>query len=307
MYTHQPVMLSEVVAALCLKPGGRYFDGTLGGGGHAEAILKGSGPDGWLYGCDRDGAAVEAASKRLSAYSGRFDFRQMVFTRAGEWVPRGECDGVLVDLGVSSHQLDTGERGFSFRLDGPLDMRMDRTEGMTAADLVNSAGEAELSRLFFELGGERQSRRIARAIVHARNVRRFQTTLELAGLIEKVVPRAGRDTHPATRTFQALRIAVNDELQILSVGLSVLWDLLKPGGRLAVITFHSGEDRLVKHFGRALALDYDFDGPVDVPELRRPRPAQLRWVSRKALQPSPAEVATNPRARSAQLRVMEKI
>jgi 16S rRNA (cytosine1402-N4)-methyltransferase len=260
-----------------------------------------------LFGCDRDGVAIEAARQRLAGFAGRFELRQGNYAELSDWVATGSCNGVLLDLGVSSPQLDVAERGFSFQQDGPLDMRMDRSQGPTAADLVNSAGTEELARIFWQYGDEHQSRRFARAIEQDRRVRRFATTRQLAGLIERLSPRAGRKAHPATKVFQALRIAVNDEVGSLERGLVAALKILKPGGRLAVITFHSLEDRLVKEFGRERARDYEFDGEVDIPELRRPRPPEVRWVSRKAILPGAAELAENPRSRSAQLRVMEKI
>ncbi len=293
--------------ALNPRAGGYYADGTLGGAGHAEAILKASSPTGWLYGCDRDGGAVAATRERLAEYSGRFELRQGNYADLAEWVPAGGCDGVLVDLGVSSPQLDIAGRGFSFRADGPLDMRFDTRQELTAAQLVNEASVEDLAWIFWDLGGERASRRIARAIETERQGRPFVTTGQLAALVERVLPRGGRPTHPATRVFQALRMAVNDELGSLKRGLPALWSLVKAGGRLAAITFHSGEHRMVKEFGQALGRDYVVPGGVDVPELRQPRPALLRWVSRKAIQADATEVAANPRARSAQLRVFEKI
>ena len=223
------------------------------------------------------------------------------------WIPAGDCDGVLLDLGVSSPQLDSPERGFSFQHDGPLDMRMDTRQLLTAADLVNGASADELAKIFREYGGERESRRLAKAISRDRVRRKFETTRQLAELIEKIMPRAGKKTHPATKIFQALRIAVNDEIGSLKLGLEAAVTVLKPGGRLAVITFHSLEDRFVKHFGRARARDYTFTGGVDVPELREPRAPELRWVTRRVIKPGAAEVDENPRSRSAQLRVMEKV
>ncbi len=306
-FVHKPVMVAEVLAALRLKPSGRYADGTLGGGGHAAAILAASSPTGWLYGCDRDGAAVEAAQKRLSEFAGRFELRRANFAELAEWIPAASCDGVLLDLGVSSPQLDVAERGFSFQHDGPLDMRMDCRQVLTAAGLINSAGEEELAKIFWELGGERDSRRFARAIVHARAQRPFETTRELADLIERLSPRRGRKAHPATKVFQALRIAVNDEIGCLEKGLTAAMKVLAPAGRLAVITFHSLEDRVVKDFGRARARDYTFTGGMDVPELREPRSPELKMVTRKPVKPGKAELADNPRSRSAQLRVFEKI
>jgi len=301
------VLVAEVLAALQPRPAGRYVDGTLGGGGHAAAILAASSPTGWLYGCDRDSAAVEAASRRLAGFAGRFELRQASFAELASWVPAGSCDGVLLDLGPSSPQLDRAERGFSFQQEGPLDMRMDTRQGNTAADLVNRAGSEELSKLFWELGGERQARRLARAIVERRSGRPFETTRSLAALIEQVAPRRGGKTHPATKVFQALRIAVNDEIGALQQGLDAALKVLKSGGRLAVITFHSLEDRTAKEFGRTQARNYTFAGPQDVPELRQPRAPALKMLTSKALKPGAAELADNPRSRSAQLRVMEKI
>ncbi|MBE0545768.1 MAG: 16S rRNA (cytosine(1402)-N(4))-methyltransferase RsmH [Verrucomicrobia bacterium] len=306
-FAHRPVMMAEVLEALKPRTGGRYVDGTLGGAGHAAAILAASTPGGWLFGCDRDGDAVEAARMRFAEYAGRFEIVRGNFADLAGWVPAGSCDGVLLDLGVSSPQLDVPERGFSFQQDGPLDMRMDTRQRQTAAGLVNTAGAEELARIFWELGGERDSRRLARAIAHDREQQPFKTTRQLAELIERLSPRAGRRTHPATKVFQALRLAVNDEIGSLTRGLAAALKILKPGGRLAVITFHSLEDRVVKDFGRARARDYTFTGGVDVPELREPRTPELSRVTRKALKPGAAELAVNPRSRSAQLRVMEKM
>jgi 16S rRNA (cytosine1402-N4)-methyltransferase len=306
-FNHKAVMVAEVLEALKPKPNGRYADGTVGGAGHAAAILAASSPNGRLFGCDRDGAAVEAAAERLAAFAGRFEVRQGNFSELAGWVSPGSCDGVLLDLGVSSPQLDAAERGFSFQQEGPLDMRMDRRQSLTAAGLVNSASAEDLARIFWELGGERDARRFARAIVCDREARRFETTRQLAGLIERLAPRRGKKTHPATKVFQALRLAVNDEIGSLEKGLDGALKILKPGGRLAVITFHSLEDRTVKDFARARARDYTFPGEVDVPELREPRVPEIKLVTRKALKPSLAEVEENPRSRSAQLRVMERI
>jgi len=300
-------MAAEVLNALNPRPGTRYADGTIGGAGHAAIILAASSPTGWLFGCDRDGDAVEAARARLAEFAGRFEIRRGNFAELADWVPAAACDGVLLDLGVSSRQLDCARRGFSFQHDGPLDMRMDTRQLLTAADLVNGASAGELARIFEELGGERDARRFAKAIVRARERQKFKTTRELAELIERISPRRGKRTHPATQVFQSLRIAVNDETGSLKRGLDAVMKILKPGGRLAVITFHSLEDRVVKDFGRARSRDYTFAGEVDVPELREPRVPELKWVTRKAIRPGAAEIAGNPRSRSAQLRVMEKI
>ena len=301
-------MAAEVLAALKPRPGGRYADGTVGGAGHAAGILAASSPTGWLSGCDRDGAAVEVATRRLAEkFIGRFEIRRGNFAEMGEWIPAASCEGVLLDLGVSSPQLDSPARGFSFQQDGPLDMRMDGRQALTAAELVNGESAEELARIFWEFGGERDSRRLAKAIVHDRAQRKFETTRQLAELIGRISPRAGRKAHPATKVFQALRIAVNDEIGSLRRGLEAAVAILKPGGRLAVITFHSLEDRVLKEFGRERTRDYTFTGGVDVPELRQPRASELRWVTRKAIKPGEVELNENPRSRSAQLRGLEKI
>jgi len=301
-------MLAEVLAALRPAPGGSHADGTLGGAGHAAAVLAATSPNGFLWGCDQDGVAIETARARLTErFAGRFELRRENFAGLARWVPAGACDSVLFDLGVSSPQLDRPERGFSFQADGPLDMRMDDRSPRTAADWLNQTEPEELARIFWEYGGERDSRRFAKAIAMDRVTRPFTSTRQLAELIERLAPRQGKKAHPATQVFQALRIAVNDEIGALRRGLAGAVTLLKPGGRLAVITFHSLEDRVVKEFGREQTRDYTFAGPVDVPELRQPRVPELRWVSRKAIMPGAAELAENPRSRSAQLRVLEKI
>jgi 16S rRNA (cytosine1402-N4)-methyltransferase len=301
-------MAAEVLAALKPRPGGRYADGTLGGAGHAAKILAASSPTGWLSGCDRDGVAVEAARVRLAEkFAGRFEIRRGNFAELADWVAEKSCDGVLLDLGVSSPQLDSAERGFSFQHEGPLDMRMDDRQPLTAAGLVNGEDAETLAKIFWEFGGERDSRRFARAIVHDRAQRKFETTRQLADLIERLAPRRGKKAHPATKVFQALRIALNDEMGSLKRGLEVALKILKPGGRLAVITFHSLEDRVVKEFGREKSRDYAFSGVVDLPEFRSPRVPEMKWISRKAIVPGAAELDENPRSRSAQLRVLEKI
>lgn len=301
-------MAAEVLDALKPKAGGRYADGTLGGAGHAAGVLAASSPTGWLSGCDRDGVAVEAAKKRLfENFAGRFEIRRANFAEMSEWIPAASCDGVLLDLGVSSPQLDFAERGFSFQQGGPLDMRMDDRQSLTAADLVNGLDAEELAKIFWEFGGERESRRFAKAIVRDRSQKKFETTKQLADLIEKISPRRGKKAHPATKVFQALRIAVNDEIGSLKRGLEAALEILKPGGRLAVITFHSLEDRIVKEFGREKSRDYEFSGEVDLPEFRKPRALEMKWVNRKAILPGEVELKENPRARSAQLRILEKV
>jgi 16S rRNA (cytosine1402-N4)-methyltransferase len=289
-------MVAEVLAGIAAAPGKCLVDGTVGCGGHSLELLKATAPDGKLFGCDRDASAVEWATERLAEFAGRFEIRVGPFAELSQWIESGSCDGVLLDLGVSSPQLDEAERGFAFSTNGALDMRMDRRQKQTAADLVNRLGVEE-----------RASRRLARAIEQQRQITRFETTRQLAGFVERVMPRGGARIHPATRVFQALRIAVNDELGNLRRGLDAAWSVLKPGGRLAVISFHSLEDRIVKEFGRNLAMDYVAATPVDVPELRRPKRPESRWVNRKPILPGEAEIALNPRARSARLRIMEKI
>lgn len=306
-YEHQSVLVDEVVAALQPRSGGRYVDGTIGGGGHAAALLRAAGGKAWVFGCDRDPEAIAAAGRRLAEFAAQYELRPGAFEHVADWLPPGSCDGAVLDLGVSSAQLDVAGRGFSFQQDGPLSMRMGPGEGPTAADLVNEWPVDELARLFAELGDERYARRIARAIGQERARVAFGSTRQLAELIERVVPRRGQPVHPATRVFQALRMAVNDELGTLERGLPALWQVLRPAARLACLTFHSGEARVVKAFGQRWARDYEVTGAVDIPELRRPRPAVLRWVTRRPITPTAAEQAANPRARSAQLRVMEKL
>ena len=305
-FAHKSVLLAEVIQALQPKPGGNFFDGTVGGGGHAATILRASAPDGWLWGMDRDGDALEAARVRLAEFAGRFELWRGNFSELADWIPPASCAGALLDLGVSSPQLDWAERGFSFQSEGPLDCRMDRRQRLSAAELVNGESEAELARIFWELGEERQSRRFAKAIVEQRRAKPFETTKQLADFIERLAPRHGKRTHPATLVFQALRIAVNDELGSLQRGLEAVVKVLQPGGRLAVITFHSLEVRVVKEFCRERTRDYRFEGEVDVPEFRKPCVPELRWVQRKAIQPGETELNANPRCRSAQLRVLEK-
>jgi len=301
-------MLAEVLAALRPSPGGRYADATVGGGGHAVAILAASAPTGWLYGCDRDAAAVEAARARLAEFGGRFELRQANFASMADWIPANSCDGVLFDLGPSSAQLDEAARGFSFAHDGPLDMRFDTRQSLTAADLVNNATEEQLETIFREFGGEHNAQKIARAIVRERRLlpTGFHSTRQLAVLIERLMPRAGRRIHPATKVFLALRVAVNDEVGSLKRGLEAALKILKQGGRLAVITFHSLEDRIVKEFARARTHGCVGVGTTDVAGFGVPGAPCVRWVERKPIRPTRAEVSENPRSRSAKLRVFEK-
>jgi 16S rRNA (cytosine1402-N4)-methyltransferase len=299
---HEPVLRAEVLALLQPAPGRVYLDGTLGGGGHAGALLAAGAQ---VVGLDRDGEALDHASVRLARFGDRFLPVQANFADAAG-VPAvlaaAPYDGALLDLGVSSHQLDTPDRGFSFRHDGPLDMRMDPRCGEPAALLVNSAGEAELTRIFREYGEEPQARRVARSIVAERERLPFTRTAQLAALIEKVLGRRGR-VHPATRVFQALRIAVNDELGSLRRALVAIPPLLKAGARFVIITFHSLEDRAVKTFFRAGSERW-----LDRPEWPSPRPNpdwRFRDLTRKPLAAEDAETKRNPRARSARLRAVE--
>ena len=301
-FNHIPVLLGEVLDALRPTSGGMYVDGTLGAGGHAEAILNQSLPSGRLAGCDRDEVAVEAASTRLAPFGSQAECRVGACSELLDWIPPCSVDGVLMDLGVSSPQLDRPERGFSFQQDGQLDMRMSHSQELTAATVVNEWGEEELIRIIRDLGGERQARRIVQAVIRARPLK---STLDLVRVIQSVKARRGR-LHPATKVFQAIRMAVNDELGELKRALPVAASLLKPGGRLAVISFHSAEARSVKQFGQEQVRPYDVDGEIDRPEFRRSRVPRMRWVAKRAVKPGDTELMANPRARSAQLRVLEQ-
>ncbi|ABU57202.1 16S rRNA (cytosine(1402)-N(4))-methyltransferase RsmH [Roseiflexus castenholzii] len=291
-YHHTPVLLTETLAGLQPHPGGWYIDGTVGGGGHAAAILEATAPDGRLLGIDCDPAALAAAAARLAPYGERVTLVRGSFREIGRLAHKAgfvQVQGVLLDLGVSSYQLDTPERGFSFQASAPLDMRLDPDAPMTAANLVNDLPERDLADLIFRYSEERGSRRIARAIVEARQRRPITTTDELAEIVSRALGgRRGR-IHPATRTFQALRIAVNDELTSLDAALPQIVELLVVGGRMAIITFHSLEDRIVKQFMRAEA-----------------QAGHLRLITRKPVEASSEEQRINPRSRSAKLRVAER-
>jgi len=296
---HRPVMVAEVLDLLAVQPGGRYLDGTVGEGGHAQAILEASAPDGRLLGLDLDPLALERARQRLAPFGERVRLVRASYARMGE-VARQEgfapVDGILLDLGLSSLQLEGEERGFSFRQEAPLDMRFDPDQPLTARDLVNRLPVGELARLLREYGEERRAWAIARAIVRHRPV---ETAGQLARIVEGAVGRRGR-LHPATRTFQALRIAVNRELETLEEGLREAVRLLAPGGRLAVLSYHSLEDRRVKRFFRDMARGCTC--PPDLPGCRCGRSPVLRPLTRKPVRPRPEEVRENPRARSARLR-----
>jgi 16S rRNA (cytosine1402-N4)-methyltransferase len=286
---HEPVLLAEAMELLAVRPGGLYVDGTTGLGGHARAILERSAPDGRLIAVDRDAETLAEARGRLAEFGERArfvhaDYREIPALLGGE-----EPDGVLLDLGVSSAQLDDAARGFSFRTEGPLDMRMDRSQGATAADVVNRLGEEELADMIYRFGEERRSRRIARAIVETRRRAPFATTTDLAALIRRSSRSSGRPgLDPATRTFQALRIYVNRELEELGGALGAIARRLAPGGRFAVIAFHSLEDREVKQSFRSLVSE------------------GFQLLTKKPVRPGDDEMARNPRSRSARLRAVER-
>ncbi len=325
---HRPVLLQPALEALNTQPGGRYVDATLGAGGHAAGILERSSPDGEMLGLDRDPLALEIAGRRLASYRRRVTLVQEDFARLGQ-LARDHgfvgVQGVLFDLGVSSMQLDQAERGFSFQADAPLDMRFDPTAGESAAELLGRLGEEELADVLWRYGEERLARRIARRIVQVRQRSPLRRTGQLARLVEQVAGLRRARIHPATRTFMALRIAVNRELERLPQGLEQAVDILGPGGRLVVISFHSLEDRLVKQFIRREvgSCTWPVRTPVEAcPNFGPPGqharpcrgweqgtcslPARLRSLGR-ARRPDPQEITQNPRARSARMRVAERV
>ncbi len=307
---HCPVLLKEAVGFLGCRSGGRYVDATVGGGGYAEAILEASAPDGLLFGVDWDQEAVDRVRRRLAAYGSRAIIERASFDALPDllaWYGWSAVDGIVADLGVSSDQLDDPGRGLSFLEEGPLDMRLDRTQPVTAAHLVNTLAEEELASLIRRLGEERFARRIAAAIGARRRERPFVTTKDLAHAVAAVVPQSAdtRRIHPATRTFLALRLAVNRELEALERFLGSVLGLLKPGGRLVVVTFHSLEDRLVKSAFQQWAKSCRC--PAQVPICRCEGRPLVRILSRKPIRPSGEELAANPRARSAKLRAVEKL
>ncbi len=301
---HEPVLLRETVELLAPAPGKLFVDGTLGGGGHSGALLEGGAS---VIGLDQDTEALAFAAGRLKEWSGRLELVHANFRDVEDVLRRlgaGSLDGALLDLGVSSRQLDAPERGFSFQRNGPLDMRMDPLCPVTAADLVNNASGAQLEAIFRNFGEEPAARRIAAYIIRERCVHPFRETFELAATVERAVGRHGK-LHPATRVFQALRIAVNRELEALAEGLGQFAARLKPGGRLAVITFHSLEDRIVKNFFKSRSALV-----IDRPEWPEARPNPdliFKLVTRKPVLASDGEQSRNPRSRSAKLRVAEKI
>ena len=309
---HLPVLVEEVLEMLAPASGSLHIDATLGGGGHTERILEAANPDGRLLGLDADPAAIARVEARLRPRFGdRLVLRQANFRELDLVAPAagfGAVDGCLFDLGLSSFQLADRERGFGFRAGGPLDMRFDPSRGVPAAEFLATLDVAELTALFRRYGDEPKAGRIARAIVDARRVAPIASAEELAALIERVLPpnpRLPRRTHPATRVFQALRIAVNEELEALEAGLHAALDLLRPGGRLVVLSYHSLEDRIIKRFFQAERRGCVC--PPEVPVCVCGRNPRLRLINRRSLTPSTAEIVANPRARSARLRAAERL
>lgn len=304
---HSPVMLAEALEGLSIEPNGFYVDCTFGRGGHSRAILEKLGPDGRLLALDKDPVAVGSGEARALLHDGRFAIVHSSYAELKRQVERhhaaGRVAGILMDLGVSSPQLDETERGFSFLRDGFLDMRMDTSQGVTAAEWLSTVTEEELVRVLRLYGEERFARRIARAVVDARKTNPIMTTRQLAALIEKVVTKREPSKHPATRSFQAIRIAINGELEDLESALPQAVDVLRPGGRLAVISFHSLEDRIVKRFMREEERGKAWPAHLPRPCEHRSR---LKCIGR-AQKPQTAEVSVNPRARSAVLRVAERV
>ncbi len=304
-WPHRPVLYHEVLAALRPHPGGRYVDATLGAGGHAAGILEASSPSGLLLGLDVDPQALAIARERLRPFGERAILRKASYTTLQAQIAAlgwDAVDGIVLDLGVSSMQLDTPARGFSFREDAPLDMRFDPEQPLTAADLVNTLDEAALADLLWRYGEERRSRRVAKAIVRHRPI---YTTRQLAEIVASATTSGKRGMHPATRTFQALRIAVNQELANLEAVLPQAIEVLAPGGRLAVIAFHSLEDRIVKHFLRQASGRCTC--PPEMPHCDCEAQALVRLIKPFPLRPSEEEIRANPRARSARLRIAEKM
>ena len=305
-FNHIPVLLEETIASLNIKPDGIYVDGTAGGGGHSEQIARRL-TTGRLIAIDQDPDALQAAGNRLAKYpqamvvEGNFCNIPSILKE----LQVEKVDGILLDIGVSSHQLDEAERGFSYRMDAPLDMRMSK-EGVSAKDLVNTLPEAELARILFEYGEEKFSRKIAAAIVREREKKEIVTTGELTEIVSKAMPAASRrEKHPCKRTFQALRIAVNEELDVLSQGIDAAFDLLNPGGRLVILTFHSLEDRMVKQKFAAFAQGCTC--PPDFPVCVCGKKPRAKLITRKPMLPSDEELAVNSRSKSAKLRILEKI
>jgi 16S rRNA (cytosine1402-N4)-methyltransferase len=308
---HTPVMPVEVLEALAPAPGSLHIDATIGGGGHTERILEAASPDGRVLGLDADPLAIARVRDRLARFGDRLVLRQANFRELAEVAPAagfGSVDGALFDLGISSYQLADQDRGFGFRAGGPLDMRFDTTRGVPASELLASMPADDLAALFRKYGEEPAAWRIAKAIVASRATSPVESAEDLAALVERVVPanpRQPRRTHPATRVFQALRIAVNEELDALEEGLAAVLDLLRPGGRLVVLSYHSLEDRIVKQF-----LNTERRGctcPPSAPVCICGKQPRLRLVTRPSAVPTEAEIDANPRARSARMRAAERL
>ena len=309
-FQHKSVLLNETIEMLQVRAGGIYIDGTIGGGGHSAEILNRSNPDGKLIGIDRDDEALAAASKRLERYGQRVKLIKGNFADIAELAgseQNGSIDGILFDLGVSSHQIDDPDRGFSYITDAPLDMRMDQTADLSAKDVVNEYSEEELKRIIQTLGEERWAARIASFIVKERRHKPIETTRELEDIIKAAVPAGARQgvTHPARRTFQAIRMEVNGELEAIKAGIEGAVKLLKPNGVLAIITFHSLEDHLVKEEFRK--LENPCICPKGSPVCVCGRKPIARQISRKPISASPEELQENPRAHSAHLRGIKKL
>ena len=306
-FSHYSVLLNECIEALNIKPDGLYVDCTAGGGGHSLEIAKRLSEGGRLISIDRDADAIEAASKRLSEYSDRVTFVHDNFSNIKQILGERKPDGVLIDLGISSYQIDTPERGFSYNHDAPLDMRMDKEASLSAYDVVNGYSEEELTKILFEYGEEKMSRRIAKKIVLARSEKPIKTTLELAQLVEGCVPKDFRNPGASTakRTFQAIRIEVNNELAIIEPTVRAIADVLKTGGRMAVITFHSLEDRAVKQ--TLQILESPCSCPKSFPVCICGLKPNIKIITKKPILPSEKEVNENKRSHSAKLRVAEKI
>jgi 16S rRNA (cytosine1402-N4)-methyltransferase len=302
-YAHIPVLFDEVLDLLQPQPIGRYIDGTVGAGGHAAGLLQKSAPSGRVLVFDKDAEAIAFAQTQLKPFADRVTYVHASYADMGSLAPAhgfAEVDGILLDLGLSSRQLDDAQRGFSFMKEGPLDMRFDTSQGETAADLINNLDEAALANIFWRYGEEKSSRRIAQMIVTERP---FTTTTQLADKIAQTVRRRSR-IHPATQTFQALRIAVNRELETVETGVTAALELLRQNGRLAVVSFHSLEDRFVKQTFRQLSQDCIC--PPEQPVCTCGGEAKFRLITRKVVQASAEEIAQNNRSRSARLRVIEK-
>jgi len=309
-FCHVPVLAEEALTFIRPQSGGIYIDATVGGGNHAAMILERSSPEGFLLGIDRDAEALTAAAKKLAPYQGRFvlvsgNYADMAALAEGQGIEA--ADGILLDIGVSSRHLDAPERGFSYMQDAPLDMRMDQSSGRSAAELVNEESAETLTRILFEFGEEKWAKRIAEFIVSARAIKPIDTTGELVAIVKQAIPKGARekDQHPARRTFQAIRIAVNNELSALDIGLDAAISLLRPGGVIAVISFHSLEDRIVKTKLKHHATDCIC--PPRTPVCLCHHRADLKLLTRKPVTAGSEELMANPRSRSAMLRAAQKL